>query len=426
MAWVKIDLPIFIKTKGMFKIRFFKKKKNRSLSWFTKICLLFLILFVAAFLFRQLNSYLCLTQPINSKTLVVEGWLPDYCLEDLMEYYNENKIEQLIVTGIPLERGYYPAKYKTYADIAVATLAELGFDTSNIVKVNIPRSIFKDRTYNTALALREKIKSEGLDVPSFDIFTLGCHARRSNLLYSKAFRGSIEMGVVSATDQSYSYDKWWSSSRGFRTVTNEGIATLYASFFFNPDNSHASETLKTAYYIDSVNSFRQAKNLEFKDSLSSPLSKEKMKLFSGLKYFKPNPMYRVRASFETDTTEPVFTMQTTTDRLPVYRKYAKLNFVFNTDTFSLTAYQNMAFVNNEKYADYLFVPMQDLSYTHESYGGGRYLDLRITSADSIFVDFNLLYNPYCCYNSKYSCPVPPTENFLNIDILAGEKEFGKH
>jgi uncharacterized protein (DUF1684 family) len=59
----------------------------------------------------------------------------------------------------------------------------------------------------------------------------------------------------------------------------------------------------------------------------------------------------------------------------------------------------------------------------ESYGGGRYIDLKIPSENTIMIDFNKAYNPYCAYNQEYSCPIPPEENDLKVKIYAGVKKF---
>ena len=47
----------------------------------------------------------------------------------------------------------------------------------------------------------------------------------------------------------------------------------------------------------------------------------------------------------------------------------------------------------------------------------------MTGDDTVFVDFNLLYNPYCAYNEQFSCPLPPVENWLQVPIEAGEQNY---
>ena len=79
------------------------------------------------------------------------------------------------------------------------------------------------------------------------------------------------------------------------------------------------------------------------------------------------------------------------------------------------------------YRDYLFIPFKDLTNGKESYGGGRYIDLRMRQLDKdkVILDFNKSYNPYCAFSEEYSCPIPPKENHLTIAIEAGEKNYGK-
>jgi uncharacterized protein (DUF1684 family) len=120
-----------------------------------------------------------------------------------------------------------------------------------------------------------------------------------------------------------------------------------------------------------------------------------------------------------------FTMPTTTDRLPVYVQYGLVSFNLNGQEFNMPIFQNQSLVLTEEYEDYLFFPFTDLSNGFESYGGGRYIDLRLPNSDEIRIDFNKSYNPYCAYNGKYSCPIPPRSNDMNIEINAGVKKW-KH
>ncbi|RYD73146.1 MAG: DUF1684 domain-containing protein [Sphingobacteriales bacterium] len=94
-------------------------------------------------------------------------------------------------------------------------------------------------------------------------------------------------------------------------------------------------------------------------------------------------------------------------------------------SFKLNIYQSQDLKKIEKYKNSLFLPFTDLTSGVESYGGGRYVDLEIPEGELIPIDFNTAYNPYCAYNHKYSCPIPPQENDLAIEIKAGVKKFKK-
>ena len=81
----------------------------------------------------------------------------------------------------------------------------------------------------------------------------------------------------------------------------------------------------------------------------------------------------------------------------------------------------MRLKKEKEYKDYLFLPFRDGTSRKESYGGGRFLDLKKPKGKTIHIDFNLAYNPYCAYSHRYTCPIPPPENELTIEIKAGEK-----
>ena len=72
----------------------------------------------------------------------------------------------------------------------------------------------------------------------------------------------------------------------------------------------------------------------------------------------------------------------------------------------------------------LFLAFADATSASETYGAGRYLEVKkVRGASSILLDFNQAYNPYCAYSEKYSCPLPPRENILKVAIRAGEKKY---
>jgi len=178
-------------------------------------------------------------------------------------------------------------------------------------------------------------------------------------------------------------------------------------------------------YIDTIQKERYEKNLQFSNPQESILPKTDIANFKGLDYFQIDEKYKIVAQFERTEGMPIFEMQTTTDRKPLYTTYGKAHFTLNGQEHTLHIYQNQKLMTTVEYADYLFIPFNDLTNGKTSYGGGRYLDLSIPEegATTIILDFNRVYNPYCAYNSKYSCPIPPQENNLKIAIEAGVKKY---
>lgn len=157
-----------------------------------------------------------------------------------------------------------------------------------------------------------------------------------------------------------------------------------------------------------------------KDTATTILDSLEYAEFNGLDYFNFNADYQIQARFEKKKGRK-FKMPTTTERLPVYRRYGFVYFEIDSIEYQLTVYQNVALSKTPGYEDYLFVPFRDGTTGEQTYGGGRYLDIVIPEGDSVLIDFNLAYNPYCAYSYHYSCPVPPEENRLKVSIEAGEK-----
>ena len=175
--------------------------------------------------------------------------------------------------------------------------------------------------------------------------------------------------------------------------------------------------------------YQQRLNASYKDATTSPLKKKDLKNFKGLDFFPVDSSFIVIASLTKIENAPTFEMATTTDRKPLYKEYGILNFTLKGKYFQLTIYQSQDDLRDEKYKDYLFLPFTDNTSGNESYGGGRYMDVMISDENAdgtIVLNFNNTYNPYCAYNDKYSCPITPRKNHLDIEVKAGVQVFKKH
>ncbi len=158
---------------------------------------------------------------------------------------------------------------------------------------------------------------------------------------------------------------------------------------------------------------------------TSILLPEDFKTFDGLSFYPINLKFRVEAEFIRTPDEKPFLMPTSTDRTPEYVKYGEAHFSIDGEDFVLSVFQNTKTPEADQEV-YLFLPITDLTSGDGTYGGGRYLDLEIPKGNTVFIDFNKAYNPYCAYNPRYSCPIPPQENDLLIRIEAGVKDFKKN
>lgn len=166
-------------------------------------------------------------------------------------------------------------------------------------------------------------------------------------------------------------------------------------------------------------------NNEYKDASKSPLKKNDLINFKGLDFFPINEDLKVTATLELVPNSEFFFMETTTDRLAEERVYGILTFTLRGKEHTLNVYQSKQLMRTKGFKDYLFLPFTDNTNGKTTYSAGRYMDLRIPKGNTIELDFNKAYNPYCAYNEKYSCPIVPKENHLDAEINGGVKDFKK-
>ncbi|GGX08718.1 hypothetical protein GCM10007384_08090 [Aquimarina muelleri] len=175
--------------------------------------------------------------------------------------------------------------------------------------------------------------------------------------------------------------------------------------------------------IKRILSFQQELNKDFTSEETSPLIPKDLERFKSLDFFKIDTSFCVTAKFVRTPYETPFVMKTTTGTEPLYVKYGEVHFVLQSKVFILNVYQNQGLTTEPQYDTYLFLPFTDLTNAESSYSGGRFIDLKIPEGDSVLIDFNTSYNPYCAYNPRYSCPIPPEDNHLEIKIPVGVKKF---
>ena len=167
--------------------------------------------------------------------------------------------------------------------------------------------------------------------------------------------------------------------------------------------------------------FQKKMNEMFKDASKSPLKPNDLKTFSSLSFFPIDSSFVVKAKLTPTPNSKYFDMKTTTERVSKERIYGVLTFELLQQTFELNVYQGKD--STEVKSNYLFLPFLDDTNGISTYGGGRYMDLEVPKSDSIWLDFNTAYNPYCVYNERYSCPIVPRQNYVPIQIKAGVKRF---
>ena len=172
-------------------------------------------------------------------------------------------------------------------------------------------------------------------------------------------------------------------------------------------------------YAQKLEAARAEKDASFRTSSDSPIPAAERATFPGLAYFPIDDAYRVPAFLTREGRNPpvIIEMDTSTHSREKMRRVGTLGFALSGVSYKLSAFVEA----DSPDVDKLFVPFTDLTSGHETYHGGRFLDLTRTTTGLYDLDFNLAYHPLCLYNTTYECPIPPAENRLPIAIRAGER-----
>jgi uncharacterized protein len=163
--------------------------------------------------------------------------------------------------------------------------------------------------------------------------------------------------------------------------------------------------------------FRQQKDAFFR-SAQSPLSASEKADFQGLAYFPENAALRFSVPLERDPARDAVLMATSTGSERVYERLGWVMLNVDGAPVRLALYA----AEGDEQPEEAFVPFRDATNDIETYGSGRYLEVEM-GGETVTLDFNLAYNPYCAYADHWSCPIPPKENWLGVPIRAGELVF---
>ena len=196
-----------------------------------------LLLFYA--ITKTVYPFLAVNDPYPDGPISIEGWGGGKAYATINAEFQRHGSPLLFTTGGPIEEDSMLADYHTYAELGAASLKRLGFPSDSIQPVpNLP--VTRDRTYSSALALHHWMIEHHCVPAHLTVVTSGPHARRTRLLFQKAFGDATKVGVIAASDGSFDSARWWISSEGFRVVTGEVIAYAYARLLFwpKPDDAH--------------------------------------------------------------------------------------------------------------------------------------------------------------------------------------------
>jgi uncharacterized SAM-binding protein YcdF (DUF218 family) len=232
-----------------------------GLSLQAKLLLTVTIVVFALITSSRVYPFLAVTQRVHADVLVVEGWVHEYAVEASVEEFNSHHYRQVFATGGPVVgKGGYINDYQTSASVGADALKKAGIPTELIEMV--PSHVMgRDRTYSSAIALRDWFRKRNLSVPNINIVTEGAHARRTRLLFQKALGPSVAVGVIAVPSPDFDAKRWWYYSQGVEEVVDQALGYLYGLFFVQADKVIASERRTDLHTASAMHSWARTCSL---------------------------------------------------------------------------------------------------------------------------------------------------------------------
>jgi uncharacterized SAM-binding protein YcdF (DUF218 family) len=177
---------------------------------------------------------LAVTHRVDTNILVVEGWIHEYAIRAAVEEFRGGSYQRVFTTGGPIEgTGGYINDYYTSASVGAELLKKYGIPNDSLEMVP-SRVMDRDRTYGSAVALRNWFREHNIAVRGINVFTEDVHARRTCLLFQKALGPQVKVGIIGVINPDYDSKYWWCYSEGVKGVMSETLALIYVELLFHP------------------------------------------------------------------------------------------------------------------------------------------------------------------------------------------------
>jgi uncharacterized SAM-binding protein YcdF (DUF218 family) len=212
----------------------FDRKERWSLSWRGRLIVTSALLLVSVLVPKGVYPFLAITERVDANTLVVEGWINENAIRAAVKEFRSNRYEHVFTTGGPVAgTGGYTNDFMTSASVGADLLKKSGLPDDRLQMVP-SRVMDRDRTYASAVALRNWFRAHDIAASGVNVITEDLHARRTRLLFQKALGKDIQVGIIAVPNVDYPANRWWHYSQGLKDVISEFTAYLYARLLFFP------------------------------------------------------------------------------------------------------------------------------------------------------------------------------------------------
>jgi hypothetical protein len=226
------------------KLRLVQRRTVWCPTWLGLFCIVVLLLIPVAWWCRSGESFLSLTSRLPAEILVVEGWIGRDGIRAAAAEFERGGYQYVVATGgLTANKGWDIGGW-SYAEGAEGELIRSGVRKDRII-VAPARDTERQRTYESAMAVRRALESRGIHANNLNVFTLGPHARRSRLVFAKVNQPGTQVGVIGWAPSRDQNEPWWRSSDRARELLAETAGYVYEALL----NSGRSSGLPSAFFL---------------------------------------------------------------------------------------------------------------------------------------------------------------------------------
>jgi hypothetical protein len=232
-----------------------KSRSQRLFTFTTRKAVTILYLLIGIGIFGVIwlcfdgEPFFSLTRRLSANVLIVEGWIGSEGIRAAAEEFSRGAYKYLLITGGMTSDGT-GSNSSNRAETAKRQLIELEVPESRII-VSSAIETEREHTFTLAVKARRSFQDAGVRPTSINVFTLGPHARRSQLVYEKVFASEVPVGVIAFVPSSYHTEPWWLSKKRtgcllkefvgypFELLLNSGRSSNYPAQATIPMTGHA-------------------------------------------------------------------------------------------------------------------------------------------------------------------------------------------
>lgn len=231
------------------RLRMARRRNVWCLTWLGWLCTLLIIAFPLVWWCRCGASFLSSTHRVPAGILVVEGWIGREGVRAAGQEFQSRGYQLIVTAGGPTSSERWEDARSNYAEMAARELIRSGVPKDRIV-VAPAREVERQRTYESAVAVRRALWDGHLPFKALNVFTWGTHARRTRLVFAKVFPSPLGVGVIGWVPSRPEATSWWQSSERAKEFLTETVGYAYEALFNSGRGS--SHAVKEKNCLDSA------------------------------------------------------------------------------------------------------------------------------------------------------------------------------